>query len=152
LAQAGADVVGLVLVEETLVVAREKSKMLDNIRWVAADMRSFKLEEQYYQVMIPGHSFQNINPEGEQVSTLSGIRSQLVADGRLIIHLEDQNHAWLGEIGREKKGGCEPAEEFIHPLTGNGTHTQTAPSLLRTPQTAIVQKIWKELDQNSKIV
>jgi SAM-dependent methyltransferase len=152
LARAGASVVGLDLYDQMLDVAREKSADLDNIRWIQGDMRSFELGEKFNRVIFPAHSFQNLNSPEDQADCLSVVFQHLEANGRLILHLDHQNFEWLAEVGGVKKGVFEPAEEFIHPISGNQVQTSRAWSFERASQTATIQTVWEEKDANGHVI
>ena len=70
LAQGGVKVVGLDRSPQMLEVARQKSAGLDHVRWAEGDMRSFELDEAFELVIIPGHSFQNLNTAQDQAACL----------------------------------------------------------------------------------
>lgn len=152
LAQAGASVVGLDMSQPMLDVARTKSAGMDRIRWVKADMRDFDLDQTFDLVIVPGHSFQNLNSPQDQAACLQQVYQHLESKGRLILHLDHQNYGWLSEIGGVKKGIFEPAEEFIHPVTGNQVQTSRAWSFERASQTAAVHTLWEEVDEEGQVV
>ena len=75
-----------------------------------------------------------------------------MTEGRLILHLDHQNHAWLGEIGEEQKGVFERVEVLLTlPVTENQARTSRAWSFERASQTAAVHTIWEDLDPNGQI-
>lgn len=152
LAEAGYNVVGLDHSSPMLKISQVKSEGIDNVRWVLADMRSFKLDETFGLIIIPGHAFQNLNSPVEQVSCLKSIRQHLKAGGTLVIHLDHQNIGWLGEISEEKKGVFESAEQFIHPIRSSRIHTSRAWSYEPSTQTATVETVWDELDSSAQII
>ena len=152
LAQAGASVVGLDFSDPMLRVARGKSAGIDNIRWVKEDMRDFNLGQKFDWVIIPAHSFQNLNSTGDQAACLQKVFEHLEPDGRLILHLDHQNYGWLSEIGGAKKGVFEPAEEFTHPVSGNQVQTSRAWSFERASQTATVHTVWEEKDSDGQVI
>lgn len=152
LAEAGAEVVGLDLYNPILEIARRKSRGMQNIRWVQADMRQFDLNRIFDLVIIPGHSFQNLNEPEEQASCLESIHRHIKPHGCLIMHLDHQEYGWLAEIGAEKQGVFEPAEEFTHPVTGNRVRTERAWSFFRASQTAVVQTVWREFDAEGGLI
>ena len=101
LAQDGTHTVGLDLSSEMLGVAREKSKGVDTVSWVQADMRAFDLAETFALVLIPGHAFQNLNSPDDQVACLRCIQRHLKPGGQLVAHLDHQgseNFVWLGGL------------------------------------------------------
>ena len=104
LAQDGIDIVGLDLSPAMLDVAREKSGGMSNVRWVHADMRSFDLGETFGLAIIPGHSFQNIVEVEDQVATLQAVRRHLVPDGLLVVHVDQPEIGWLGDLTGDSDG------------------------------------------------
>ena len=155
LAQSGVFVVGLDFSPEMLAVAREKSVNNGNVRWVEADMRSFKLDESFDLILIPSHSFQNLNTPEDQAACLECAMQHLEPGGLLVVHLDhmnDHNMGWLGEISGEKGGEFEAEEPFMHPKTGNQIQTKRAWSYEPASQTATVQTIWEEIGADGKVV
>lgn len=155
LAQNGLSVVGLDRSPEMLEVARQKSVENMHVRWVEADMRSFQLGETFNLVVIPSHSFQNINTPEDQAACLKCIMKHLKPGGLLLVHLDHMNRenlSWLGELSRQKKGVFEKAEQFKHPKTGCQVQTQRAWSYDPATQTAIVQTVWDEIGSNGEII
>jgi ubiquinone/menaquinone biosynthesis C-methylase UbiE len=152
LARDGADVVGLDLSPAMLAVAREKSRGTSNIRWAEGDMRSFDLRETFGLAIIPGHSFQNILTADDQVATLESIRRHLVPRGLLVVHLDQPETDWLGDLTRDQGGVFEPSDAFIHPETGRRFRTLQAWSYEPATQTAISHKVWEELGPDGQVV
>lgn len=152
LARAGVNVLGLDRAVNMLAVAREKSVDLENMRWVQADMRDFELGETFGLVIIAGHSFQNLNTPTDQVACLRCIRRHLKPDGRLVVHLDHQDLAWLGGLLGEKSGVFEPVTEFIHPESGLRTRAAKAWKVEPATQSAIVQTAWEEIDDLGQVV
>jgi ubiquinone/menaquinone biosynthesis C-methylase UbiE len=152
LAQNGVNVVGLDLSAKMLKVARQKSVGLDNIRWVQGDMRSFELGEAFGLVIIPGHSFQNLNTPQDQVACLECIQRHLIPGGFLVVHLDHQDLSWLGGLLRDKGGVYEAAEQFRHPESGRQIRTFRAWSYEPASQTAICQTAWEEIGADGQVV
>jgi len=155
LAQSGVSVVGLDFSPEMLAMAREKSANNENVRWAEADMRSFKLDESFDLVLIPSHSFQNLNTPEDQYACLECAMQHLEPGGLLVVHLDhmnDGNLSWLGEISGEKGGELEAAEQFKHPKIGNQVHTKRAWSYEPATQTAILQTVWEEVGVDGEVV
>jgi SAM-dependent methyltransferase len=109
LAQAGVETVGLDLSPTMLQIARRKSADLVNVRWVAGDMRSFELGTTFGLVIIPGHSFQNLNEPAEQVACLECVKRHLTPGRSLVLHLDHQDVVWVGNLTRDKGGVFETA-------------------------------------------
>jgi ubiquinone/menaquinone biosynthesis C-methylase UbiE len=155
LAEDGIFVVGLDRSPEMLAIARQKSVNLDHIRWVEADMRSFELNQLFDLVMIPSHSFQNLNSADDQTTCIECIWRHLKPGGLLIIHLDHmnaENMKWLGEISGEQRGVFEDQGQFKHPKTGFIIKTSGSWSYEPASQTATSQTIWEEIDADGKHV
>jgi len=155
LAQDGAHVVGLDLSRRMLDVAREKSQAPMDTKWVEADMRAFDLGETFGLVLIPGHSFMNLNSAQEQVDCLQCIYRHLRPGGRLVVHLDHQgvaNLAWLGSIAGEKGGVSEPAEQFHHARTGRQIRAYRAWTYEPATQTATCSTTWEAIGGDGRVV
>lgn len=155
LAQSGLSVVGLDRSPEMLEVARQKSVNNKHVRWVEGDMRSFKLDDTFNPIVIPGHSFQNLNTPEDQIACLECIKQHLKPGGVLLVHLDhmnEENMSWLGELSREKGGVFEAAEQFKHSKTGCQVQTKRAWSYEPATQTAIVQTVWEEIEADGEII
>lgn len=152
LAQDGVDVVGLDLSPAMLAVAREKNDGMSNVHWVHGDMRSFDLGQAFGLAIIPGHSFQNIVEAADQVAALRGIRRHLVPGGLLVVHLDQPEIDWLGDLTRDRAGVFEASDHFVHPKTGRPFRTLQAWSYEPATQTAISHKVWEELGPDGEVV
>ena len=102
LAQTGARVVGMDLAADMLAVAQQKTLDLPNVRWIQGDMRAFDLGERFGLVIIPVHSFQFMLTPQDQMDCLKSIRRHLIPNGLLVVHVDQIDHAWMGEIRPEK--------------------------------------------------
>jgi SAM-dependent methyltransferase len=152
LAQDDIRVVGLDISPAMLDVARAKSRGMNNIQWVEMDMRDFDLGESFGLIMIPGHAFQNLNQPDDQAACLKSVEKHLHPEGRVVIHLDHQSVAWLGDLARDKGGVFEEAEKFTHPETGRSIYTSRAWSYEPSTQTAIAQTVWQERGEGGKVV
>jgi ubiquinone/menaquinone biosynthesis C-methylase UbiE len=152
LAQGGGEVVGLDLSPAMLDVAREKSAGMSNIRWVQDDMRSFNLGETFGLVIIPGHSFQNILTADDQLACLESIHRHLVPGGLLVVHLDQPEVSWLGDLTRDLGGVFEAKEQFVHPKTGCLIRTLHAWSYEPAMQAAVSHRIWEEVGPDGQVV
>jgi SAM-dependent methyltransferase len=152
LARAGVNVLGLDLAPNMLAVARQKSADLPTMRWVQGDMRDFNLNETFGLAYIAGHSFQNLNTPADQVACLECIRRHLKPGGRLVVHLDHQDLAWLGDLLGEKGGVFEPSDKILRLPTGRQVRTSTAWSLEPSTQTAICQTAWEEFADDGGVV
>jgi len=152
LAQTGVRVVGMDLAPDMLTVAQQKTQGLPNVRWVQADMRSFDLGEQFGLVIIPVHSFQfMLNPQ-DQMDCLKAIRRHLLPGGLLVVHCDQIDHTWMGEIRPEKNPPFEAAGIDIHPQTGARMRTQLKWVYERSTQTATLYKAWEELGEEDTVI
>lgn len=152
LAQEGTPVTGLDLSQKMLEVARQKSTGMANIRWVHANMCGFDLGETFGLAIIGGHAFQNLNMAQEQVDCLECIHRHLAPGGRLIVHLDHQDFAWLGGLVGDKGGVFEPAEQFRHPRTGHQIRAFRAWAYEPATQTATCKTSWEAVGADGKIV
>jgi SAM-dependent methyltransferase len=152
LARAGVQVVGLDLSSAMLEVAREKSVDVPNVSWVEGDMRSFDLERTFGLILIPGHAFHNLLTPDDQVACLFGVKRHLSPGGMLIVHLDHQDMAWLGDLVGAKGGVFEEEETFERPKTGRTVRAVRAWRYERSTQTAICETRWEELDENGDVV
>ncbi len=155
LAQDGTQVVGFDLSSKMLEMAREKSKGIDNIRCVQADMRDFDLGETFGLILITGHAFQHMNTPHEQVACLQCIHRHLVPNGRLVVHLDHQNVenvGWLGSLVREKGGVFELAGQFKHVRTGRQIRAFNAWTYEPATQTAICTTAWEAIADDGQVV
>lgn len=152
LAQAGARVVGLDRAPHMLAQARRKSAGMENVRWVEGDMRGFDLGERFGLVIIPGHSFQHLNAPDDQLACLACIARHLEPDGPLVVHLDHQDPAWLGDLLSGKGGGFEARGSFRRAATGRMVRRWQAWSYERATQTATSQVAWEEVEADGRIV
>ena len=91
LAEDGIFVIGLDRSPDMLAIARQKSANMDRIGWVEGDMRSFDLDKIFDLVVIPSHSFQNLNTAADQAACIECIWRHLKPGGLLIVHLDHMN-------------------------------------------------------------
>jgi ubiquinone/menaquinone biosynthesis C-methylase UbiE len=152
LAQEGIRVVGLDHSIAMLDIARTKSAHLPTVRWVEADMRSFRLDERFGLTIIPGHSFQNLLTADDQVACLASIRQHLLPGGVLVVHLDHQDVDWLGALSGKLAGVFEPAGEFVDTQSGNIVRVSRAWWYERATQTAVSRARYKEIAANGEVV
>lgn len=153
LTKCGKPVVGLDRSPEMLEIARRKGINSRLMRWVEGDMRSFSLQQTFDLILIPGHSFQNLNTSKDQRDCLLCVMEHLNPGGVLIVHVDHingENLKWLGKLTDTNGSKFDTAENFIHPRTGNHVQTYRAWSCEPATQTAIVQTAWEEHDADSK--
>lgn len=152
LPQAGATVVGLDRAPHMLAQARRKSAGMANVRWVEGDMRAFDLGERFGLAIIPGHSFQHLNTPDDQLACLASIARHLAPGGLLVVHLDHQDPAWLGDLLSGKGGGFEERGSFRRAATGRMVRTWKAWSYERATQTATSQVAWEEIEEDGRVV
>ena len=152
LAQDGGQVAGIDRSGAMLDIARTKSAGMSNARWVQADMRSFDLGATFGLVTIPGHSFQHMLTPDDQMACLACIRRHLTAGGVLVVHLDHQDVAWLGELCTGQGGILTPAQEVTHPRSGCRVRVSRAWSYERSTQTALLTTVWEEIGAGGAVV
>jgi ubiquinone/menaquinone biosynthesis C-methylase UbiE len=86
IAEKGARIIGLDVSREMLSKAKEKASLrgLNNVRFIRADMRSFRLSEKFDLVIIPYNAFLHLTTIEDQKKTLGNIRKHMTPNGRLI--------------------------------------------------------------------
>jgi ubiquinone/menaquinone biosynthesis C-methylase UbiE len=152
LAQTGVRVVGMDLAPDMLAVAQKKTGSLPNVRWVKGDMRTFDLGERFGLVIIPVHSFQFMLTPQDQVECLQCIRRHLLPGGLLVVHVDQIDHAWMGEIQPEKNPPFEAAGTEIHPQTGVRMRSLLKWVYERSTQTATLYKVLEELGGEDAVI
>ncbi len=144
LAKLGVDIVGLDLSPAMLVLAREKSAAMANVRWIQDDMTSFNLGETFGLVIIPAHSFQFMLTPADQLACFENIIGHLAPGGTIVVHVDHLNVQWLGDRMKENGGVHKEVGRFIHPGTGRSIQTLKAWSYEPSTQTATAHTIWRE--------
>ncbi len=152
LAKLGGRIVGLDRSEIMLSVARQKSAGMDNIHWVRADMRSFDLGEQFGLVLITGQAFHNLNTPGDQVACMESIHRHLLPTGKVVLHLDPPDMAWLGDLTKDKGGKCELDRQFQHPQSGRRVNQYQAWRYEPSTQCAIEHTIWEDVNEVGQVV
>ena len=152
LAKTGVRVVGIDLAADMLAVAQQKTQGLANVRWVEGDMRAFDLGERFGLVIIPVHSFQFMLTPQDQMDCLLAIRRHLLPGGMLVVHVDQIDHAWMGEIRPEKNPPFEGAGIDIHPQSGARMRSQLKWVYERSTQTATLYKVWEELGEGDTVI
>ena len=94
IAQAGVPIVGVDSSGKMLDQAREKAQAARDaegaalpVRFVQADMRSFRLQEQFGLAIIPARSFMHLLDPADQVAALTNIHDHLKPGGKLVLNL-----------------------------------------------------------------
>lgn len=151
LAQEGVSIIGTDLDEEMLKVARRKSEGIPNVSWVAGDMRSLDLRQDFGLILVPGHSFQFMLTPEDQVKALVTLKRHLEPGGILILHLDHQDVAWLGKLTGSLGGQFEPVGEWNHPQTGQRIRKSNAWTYERSTQTATVTTRWEEIGEDGTL-
>jgi ubiquinone/menaquinone biosynthesis C-methylase UbiE len=152
LARAGAQITGLELSPGMLTIARQKSLGLEHLRWVEASMREFDLNEQFDLILIPGHSFQFMLTAEEQLECLKTLQRHLAPQGRLIIHLDHQDFAWLAEVGGAQAGVFQPGSVVTDPVTGKRYRTFFSWAYDPVTQTATADKYYEKLGPGGQVL
>jgi ubiquinone/menaquinone biosynthesis C-methylase UbiE len=152
LAQAGVRVTGLDYSPAMLEVARAKSAGITTVQWVQADMRDFDLGTRFGLVIIPGHAFQHMNTANDQVASLACIRRHLTPGGTLIVHLDHQYMAWLGDISLNPFQAISHGDKLTHPVSGQTYRMSKSWAYERATQTAILKTAWELLDADDAII
>ncbi len=152
LAQEGAEVTGIDLSLYMLDVARKKSSGFPNVRWVQADMKAFELGEQFGLAIMTGHAFQLMLTPHDQIACLGCVQKHLVPGGTLVVHLDHQNVAWLGDLRREKAGVFGQVKEIVDPQTGLPIHTSFGWTYEPGTQTASFVMACDRVDVGGKIL
>lgn len=104
LAQEGWSVYGFDLSPHMIEIARRKAEGIHNIELSVADMTSFDLGKTFDLVIIPGHSFQFMLTIRAQLACLASTCRHISENGRLIVHIDHQELAWLGGLPIEPEG------------------------------------------------
>ncbi len=132
----GRKITGIDLSISMLRIARQKSRGMFDLDWIQADMKAFEIGRAFDLVISPGHSFQFMLTNDDQLECLASIKRHLVPDGRAVIHIDHQDIAWLGELRSGKGGVFEPAGEVTDPLTHNQIRSYKAWTYEPASQTA----------------
>jgi SAM-dependent methyltransferase len=151
LAQRGVKVVGLDSSPTMLNIARQKGADVANLAWFQVDMKSFDVDQTFGLAIIPGHSFQYLLTPQAQVECLACIRRHLAPLGRLVVHLDHQDVAWLAEVAGPKKGVFEPGGEVRHPKTGDVVRPHRAWAYEPSTQTATSRTAWEIVGEDGRI-
>lgn len=138
LAHEGVRVVGLDRSADLLAGARQKTAGVPHVRWEEGDMRDFDLGETFALIIMPGHSYQFMLTAADQVACLQSIQRHLAPGGRCVLHLDNQNVAWLGELRTTRGGQFERTKELTHPQNGRTMQVFEAWTYDPVTQTAAV--------------
>lgn len=152
LAQENINLTGLDLSPELLAIANEKSTDVPNVSWVQGDMRTFDLAHQFGIAIMPGHSFQFMTTPEDQMKCLTQIKTHLVTDGLLVLHLDHQDIPWLGGLIEQHEPAFKTGQPLTHPKTGRTFRQSYAWTFDIATHTATIQINWEELDQAGNIV
>lgn len=152
LAQDGTSLWGLDISQQMLDVAKEKSSGLANVRWIQGSMCNFELGQKFGLVIIGGHAFQALNTPEEQMGCLLCIYRHLDPGGRLVVHLDHQDIAWLAGLIGENGGGFKPREEFRDARTGQLIRAYRAWTYQPATQTALCTAAWEAVGADGRAV
>ena len=121
LARRGFEVVGIDRAESMLAQARRKSSRERlSIQWVRADMRDFRLERLFNQVIVPSQSISRLLARPDLERCLSCVKAHLAPRGIFVIELYNPSLELLSHDESERY----PFLEYPHP-SGDGTVTVT---------------------------
>ena len=152
LAQEGVSVVGLDFSPAMLAIARQKSLGLSNVRWVEGDMQAFELGELFSLILIPGHSFQFMLTAADQLACLHCIRRQLTPDGKLVVHIDNPDPAWLERLTQNQGIGFNLVGEY-HPGSIRGSVRKwNSWSYEPATQTATAVTAWEIIGEDGTLV
>jgi SAM-dependent methyltransferase len=151
LAQGGFSIVGMDISPAMLSIARQKSQGLSNVSWVEDDMLKFDLGERFDLIIIPGHSFQFMLTPEDQLACLSTIRQHLAPQGKLVIHVNHDDHSWLGELAEGRGTDFKLKGEYRQNSTKGFVRAWTAWSYEDRTQTASAVDAWEFIGQDGKV-
>jgi SAM-dependent methyltransferase len=151
LARQQLDAVGLDNSSQMLEIAQRKSDALTNVRWVAADMRSFDLDQKFDLVIIPGHSFQFMLSIADQLSCLCSIRRHLAKDGTLVVHVNNDDLNWLAAAAADQEQTFDPPVE-VHLPDARSFRISKHWSYDAATQTASATTRFDEIDSEGSVV
>lgn len=151
LAREGWKVAGFDLSPYMIEIARHKAEGIRNVDLLVADMTSFDLGRKFDLVVIPGHSFQFMLTIPAQLACLASIRRHLADDGKLIVHIDHQDVAWLGGLPTEPEGAFgEPSEVRLE--DGRAFRIRKRWSYDRATQTATLVTRIERLDSTGTVI
>ena len=116
-----------------------------------ADMTSFDLGRTFDLVVIPGHSFQFMLTIRAQLACLASIRRHLSDNGKMIVHIDHQDAAWLSGLPIEPEGAFgEPSE--VRLADGRAFRIRKRWSYDRATQTAALLTRIEQTDSTGAVV
>jgi SAM-dependent methyltransferase len=143
LAQEGISIVGMDFSLAMLNAARQKSQGLANVRWVEGDMLAFELGEKFDLITIPGHSFQFMLTPQDQLACLTCIRRHLTPSGKLVVHVNHDDHNWLGGLMERREPAFELKGEYRQNSGKGSVRAWVAWSYQAATQTASAVDAWE---------
>lgn len=151
LAKEGWSVAGFDLSPHMIEIARRKAEGIRNIDLFVADMTSFDLGKTFDLVIVPGHSFQFMLTIQAQLACLASIRGHLSENGKMIVHIDHQDAAWLGGLPIEPEGAFgEPSE--VRLPDGRAFRTMKRWSYDRATQTAALATRIEQTDSTGVVL
>ena len=151
LARAGISMVGMDFSPAMLEAARLKSQGLLNVRWVVGDMLAFELGEKFDLIIIPGHSFQFMLTPEDQLACLTCISRHLTPSGKLVVHVNHDDHSWLG--GLIDQGPAFKLKGEYRQHSGKGTvRAWVAWSYQDDTQTASAVDAWEFVGEDGVVL
>jgi SAM-dependent methyltransferase len=152
LAKDGIKITGLDISPELLEIAQGKSIGVSKVKWVLDDMRTFELGRKFGFILSPGHSFQFMTTPEDQGRCLEQIKRHLVPNGLLIIHLDNQDFAWLADLQNQKEPVYEKSALLHHPITHQNFRRSFAWAYEAPTQTATVFTTWEQVNESGEIL
>lgn len=150
IAERGVRTVGIDVSQAMLDVAASGSAHLTNVEYVCADMRGFELHQKFELAISPGHSFMLLLTPQDQLDCLASVRNHLKPNGRLVLHLDQQNIDWLGRVAIVDKGRAEQLSTVTDPETGNSVERTIAWFYDPPTQTNSFTSTWREVSETGE--
>jgi SAM-dependent methyltransferase len=150
LAAIGARVTGLDRSPAMIAVAAETHPS-PALRWVVADMRAFELAERFDLVLVPGHSFQFMTTSGDRAAALSRMASHLRPGGRVVVHVDHPDQAWLDGLPR-RSGRSEVGKVREEPGTGARYRSRFSWTYEPSTADATLEMEWELLASDGSVV
>jgi ubiquinone/menaquinone biosynthesis C-methylase UbiE len=149
--QTGCQVSGVDLAPAMIEQARRKTSGMDNVRWVAGDMRSFDAGGPFGLAIIPGHSFQFMTTPEDQVACLECIQRHLLPGGKLVVHIDHPEIDWLAGLPAQE-GVFEAEDLMTHPQTGQTFRPSCAWTYERGTHTASAVMAYEEIGADGQVI
>lgn len=145
------ELLGIDISPHMIAIAKAKSRDVPNVDWRVADMRTLQLGRTFDLVIVPGHSFQFMLEIADQLACLRAIREHLAPGGRLVLHVEHQDLAWLGGLPAYSEGILDVPSE-VRLQDGRAFRIAKRWSYNRATQTACVVTAYEEVGAGGAII